>query len=246
MRTAVPRFSPDHPPSAPAVQAARPGPRRQAGRKRLAAGTAAPAEGGPRGPTATRRPSGRPWPPETGATPEPLALRRPLVRDGGDEPRGPPMPADLPRPTSRSKPRGRCRSAASTRSAAGRWAGPVVAAAVILDPAAIPDGLDDSKRLTARPARGAARRARGCAAIVGVGQASVEEIADDEHPAGELPRHAPGGRRPRPPPGAGARRRPPAAARPRAARRRADRRRRRRWRCRSPPPRSSPRSPATG
>jgi ribonuclease HII len=31
----------------------------------------------------------------------------------------------------------------------GPLAGPVVAAAVILDPAAIPDGLDDSKRLTA-------------------------------------------------------------------------------------------------
>ena len=31
----------------------------------------------------------------------------------------------------------------------GPWAGPVVAAAVILDPAAIPDGLNDSKRLSA-------------------------------------------------------------------------------------------------
>ena len=30
----------------------------------------------------------------------------------------------------------------------GPWAGPVVTAAVILDPAAIPDGLDDSKALT--------------------------------------------------------------------------------------------------
>lgn len=31
----------------------------------------------------------------------------------------------------------------------GPWAGPVVAAAVILDPAAIPEGLDDSKKLSA-------------------------------------------------------------------------------------------------
>lgn len=31
----------------------------------------------------------------------------------------------------------------------GPWAGPVVAAAVVLDQAAIPDGLDDSKRLSA-------------------------------------------------------------------------------------------------
>jgi ribonuclease HII len=58
----------------------------------------------------------------------------------------------------------------------GPWAGPVVAAAVILDPRAIPDGIDDSKRLTA------ARReqllvALEATAIVGVGQASVEEIA---------------------------------------------------------------------
>ena len=30
----------------------------------------------------------------------------------------------------------------------GPWAGPVVAAAVILDPGAIPDGLDDSKKLS--------------------------------------------------------------------------------------------------
>jgi ribonuclease HII len=57
----------------------------------------------------------------------------------------------------------------------GPWAGPVVAAAVILDPGRIPAGLDDSKRLTA------ARRAElydalwGCARI-GVGAASVEEI----------------------------------------------------------------------
>ena len=31
----------------------------------------------------------------------------------------------------------------------GPWAGPVIAAAVILDPAAIPEGLDDSKLLPA-------------------------------------------------------------------------------------------------
>ena len=57
----------------------------------------------------------------------------------------------------------------------GPLAGPVVAAAVILDPACIPEGLNDSKVLTA------ARRADLCAALldcarVGVGVASVEEI----------------------------------------------------------------------
>lgn len=57
----------------------------------------------------------------------------------------------------------------------GPLAGPVVAAAVILDPDCIPDGLNDSKVLTA------ARRAElrtailGCARV-GVGIANVEEI----------------------------------------------------------------------
>lgn len=57
----------------------------------------------------------------------------------------------------------------------GPLAGPVVAAAVILDPACIPAGLDDSKVLSAK------RREVLCAALfevaqVGVGIATVEEI----------------------------------------------------------------------
>lgn len=57
----------------------------------------------------------------------------------------------------------------------GPWAGPVVAAAVILDPAAIPNGLHDSKLLSA------ARRAALFPLIlkhaqVGIGEASVAEI----------------------------------------------------------------------
>lgn len=57
----------------------------------------------------------------------------------------------------------------------GPLAGPVVAAAVILDPKCVPDGIDDSKVLTAP------RRERLCAEIlacaqVGIGVASVEEI----------------------------------------------------------------------
>jgi ribonuclease HII len=57
----------------------------------------------------------------------------------------------------------------------GPLAGPVVAAAVVLDPDCIPDGIDDSKALTA------ARRAALCARLldcarVGVGIATVEEI----------------------------------------------------------------------
>lgn len=57
----------------------------------------------------------------------------------------------------------------------GPLAGPVVAAAVVLDPHCIPDGLNDSKLLSA------GRRAELCARLlacaqVGVGMASVEEI----------------------------------------------------------------------
>jgi ribonuclease HII len=57
----------------------------------------------------------------------------------------------------------------------GPWAGPVTAAAVILDPAAIPEGLDDSKRLS--PARrGALALALRASARIGVGHATVAEI----------------------------------------------------------------------
>ncbi len=57
----------------------------------------------------------------------------------------------------------------------GPWAGPVMAAAVILDPAVAPPGLDDSKKLSAP------RRAALCAAIlagaeVGIGRADCAEI----------------------------------------------------------------------
>jgi ribonuclease HII len=57
----------------------------------------------------------------------------------------------------------------------GPWAGPVVAAAVILDPAAIPDGLDDSKRLTPRRREALLAELERCA-VIGIGRASVEEI----------------------------------------------------------------------
>ncbi|MCA3559430.1 MAG: ribonuclease HII [Aestuariivirga sp.] len=60
----------------------------------------------------------------------------------------------------------------------GPWAGPVVAAAVVLDPACIPAGLDDSKKLTE------ARRAALFAPImasakVGIGIAEVDRIDRD-------------------------------------------------------------------
>jgi len=57
----------------------------------------------------------------------------------------------------------------------GPLAGPVVAAAVMLDRTRVPDGIDDSKKLTEKA------RVRLCAeiravAVVGVGIATVEEI----------------------------------------------------------------------
>lgn len=57
----------------------------------------------------------------------------------------------------------------------GPWAGPVVAAAVILDPACVPPGLDDSKKLAPAMRRELDGRLRGCA-MIGIGMASVEEI----------------------------------------------------------------------
>jgi len=59
----------------------------------------------------------------------------------------------------------------------GPWAGPVVAAAVILDPQAIPDGLNDSKQLSAKRRADLANQLQDCAQI-GIGQASVAEIDD--------------------------------------------------------------------
>lgn len=57
----------------------------------------------------------------------------------------------------------------------GPWAGPVVAGAVILDRASIPEGLNDSKKLS-RSKRAALFDAIQETARVGVGLASVEEI----------------------------------------------------------------------
>ena len=57
----------------------------------------------------------------------------------------------------------------------GPWAGPVVAAAVILDPDNIPEGMDDSKKLSPKK-REALFDPIMASARVSVGQASVAEI----------------------------------------------------------------------
>ena len=57
----------------------------------------------------------------------------------------------------------------------GPLAGPVVAAAVVLDIAALPDGLNDSKKLTANARNRLSAQIRETA-DVGIAEASVEEI----------------------------------------------------------------------
>lgn len=57
----------------------------------------------------------------------------------------------------------------------GPWAGPVVAAAAVLDPHCLPAGINDSKKLTAAK-REKLYDAILSSALVGVGIASVEEI----------------------------------------------------------------------
>ncbi len=57
----------------------------------------------------------------------------------------------------------------------GPLAGPVMAAAVILNPQSIPDGLNDSKILSAKR-RGHLEPLLRQSALIGLGQASVEEI----------------------------------------------------------------------
>jgi len=61
----------------------------------------------------------------------------------------------------------------------GPWAGPVIAAAVVLDGSSLPNelstGLDDSKKLT-RPAREGLYGRLTAHAAIGVGAASVDEI----------------------------------------------------------------------
>ncbi|MEM6933578.1 MAG: ribonuclease HII [Pseudomonadota bacterium] len=57
----------------------------------------------------------------------------------------------------------------------GPWAGPVVAAAVILDRSAVPEGLDDSKKLTEKK-RAALFDEIVASAHIGLGVGSVDEI----------------------------------------------------------------------
>jgi len=57
----------------------------------------------------------------------------------------------------------------------GAWSGPVVAAAVVFDPACIPEGLDDSKKLSAKKRDGLFDLILA-SADVGIGYGSVEQI----------------------------------------------------------------------
>src|SRR3970040_2411871 len=61
----------------------------------------------------------------------------------------------------------------------GPWAGPVVAAAVILDPDRIPSGIDDSKALDADAREVLYGRIATTAIAIGVGVGDVERIDRD-------------------------------------------------------------------
>jgi ribonuclease HII len=60
----------------------------------------------------------------------------------------------------------------------GPWAGPVCAAAVILDPKRIPKGMNDSKKLTPAAREGLEIEIKAAAVAWGVAFASVAEIAE--------------------------------------------------------------------
>ena len=60
----------------------------------------------------------------------------------------------------------------------GPWAGPVYAAAVILDPNCLPRGLDDSKKLSAKARDRLEAEIKDLAVAWCVASASVEEIAE--------------------------------------------------------------------
>jgi ribonuclease HII len=77
----------------------------------------------------------------------------------------------------RSRRRGVWPVAGTDEAGRGPLAGPVVAAAVILDPKAIPDGLDDSKRMTFEARESVYRSIIGSAISVGV--ASVCAVSID-------------------------------------------------------------------
>lgn len=60
----------------------------------------------------------------------------------------------------------------------GPWAGPVSAAAVILNPRKVPKGLDDSKKLSAKTREALEVEIKAKALAWGVGFASVQEIGE--------------------------------------------------------------------
>jgi ribonuclease HII len=73
---------------------------------------------------------------------------------------------------------GRLRLAGVDEAGRGCWAGPVVAAAVVLPPGWCPEGLDDSKRLTARRREKLYQEIRANAIQIGACAVSASEIDD--------------------------------------------------------------------
>ncbi len=129
----------------------------------------------------------------------------------------------------------------------GPLAGPVVAAAVILDPDNIPEGLNDSKQLSVASARGAVRHT-SCRSAIGLhrllGRRAAHRRARISARRASMLCAAPCSRLSKPPCARARRwpRRAAGASLPWQGRRQG----RCALACRSPPPRSSPRWPATG
>ena len=103
-----------------------------------------------------------------------------MIRPAKPEPR--PRPERGPDPEPRRAP-DLSREAASPgvvcgvdEAGRGPWAGPVCAAAVVLDPRRVPAGIDDSKRLTAKAREALEIEIKAAAVSWGVGFASEAEI----------------------------------------------------------------------
>ena len=114
---------------------------------------------------------------------------KPLVHQGG-------APLHRALRGRRRGPRASCVVAGVDEVGRGALCGPVVAGAVVLGDGFDTTGLDDSKRLTAAPARAllgpqSAREARG----VGARRRRARRDRPREHPAGDPPRDAAGRRR---------------------------------------------------
>ena len=93
-----------------------------------------------------------------------------------DLPSGPDFSAEKTIARETARPAGKSLVCGVDEVGRGPLAGPVVAAAVILNPSSVPAGLDDSKKLTAKKREALFDVIRGAAVAYAIAEASVEEI----------------------------------------------------------------------